>query len=73
MVALLLTHGADPNARNAREQTSADIVAKMARHYRDEEPENKNGEGARARDLCLKLLYRYGGTHNPSNAPDKRP
>jgi ankyrin repeat protein len=62
MVALLLAHGADPNAHNANGDTPLDMVMHYAQGY---DPKLDKSEEARRwkeeADFCIKLLCRYGG------------
>jgi|GEM_PF-6375751 len=73
IAALLLAHGACPNACNIFSQTPADVAfgQRCSRGLCERtfvlKPADQDWKLSPARIQCLKLLYRYGGTHNPSD------
>jgi ankyrin repeat protein len=59
MVAWLLAHGLDPNARNTRKESPLDLALRRARLW--DQPTPAQRRYAAEVELCIKLLYRYGG------------
>jgi hypothetical protein len=59
IVALLLEAGADPNAKNASKESPLDL-AKWFAQTGDQPTPSERRRAAEA-DLCIRLLYRYGG------------
>jgi ankyrin repeat protein len=58
MVAWLLARGLDPNAQNTRKQSPLDLALRRARLWNQPPPDHQR---AAETELCVKLLYRYGG------------
>ena len=59
MVTWLLAHGLDPNVRNASKKTPLDSARWRAQGWDLSIPYQR--QRAAEADVCIRLLYRYGG------------